>query len=142
MVKKKSKLIKVDIPTPLRKRFPRRNPRDPRLPSYKPQPPTGRTCGQSTIIPLEYSPILDAKIPIKKLNLERRTRNMDKVNINKSRSTHYIHIHLFFLTDSVQPKTPDMSQLMKEMTAIHEPPIPPGNCQACWSKVAASLRAV
>ena len=53
-------LRRVAIVAPKTGRLPRRNPRDPRLPSYKPPPPTIFT-GKTITIPLEYNPVLDAR---------------------------------------------------------------------------------
>ena len=66
-------LRRVTIVAPTSGRHPRRNPRDPRLRSYKPPSPT-RYRGQPILIPLEYSPVLDAKIPVRKLGPERSTK--------------------------------------------------------------------
>ena len=79
-------LRRVTIVAPTCGRFPRRNPRDPRLKSYRPSSPT-QYRGVPVEIPLEYSPVLDAKAPIRKLGTERSTRvKVHSFFYNKSKS--------------------------------------------------------
>ena len=93
------------------------NTRDPRLPSYRPPPPT-TFSGQTINIPLEYNPVVDAKKPVRRLGTERKTKV-----IKQSYLLNYIYITINKNThpQAYTAHPPDMDKIIKEMTIIHNP---------------------
>ena len=122
------KLTPIDVPPPNRRaRQPRRNTRDPRLPSYKRPPQMARPCGVPINIPLDYSPLLDAVAPIRKPNFERQTR-LTKAQVSLTIITSKFLVKQCSLLSPLTPQlpvAPDMVKLLHEMEAIHAPPIHP-----------------
>ena len=99
---------------------PRRNIRDPRLKSYRPSSPV-QFKGQPINIPLEYEPVLEAKIPVRKLGPERST----KVYIIDYKMLNYLSLYNNQLIKSqASREAPNMKRIMDEMTAIHGPTVP------------------
>ena len=99
--------------------MPKRNFRDPRLPSYRPPSPT-RISGSGPVeIPLEYTSRLDARIPVRKLGTERRTRVLKLLILNTG------HKFSTIFNSKGTKSAPDMGKIMAEMTAIHTAPTHP-----------------
>ena len=111
-------------------RIPRRNMRDPRLPSYKPPSPT-RYTGKPIIIPLEYTPRMDAKIPVRKFGTERLTR-VQSYKLNAFNLVKITPLNLYFIKGAKAP--PDMGKIMQEMAAIHAPTLPPRKMTGAFVK--------
>ena len=114
-------LRRVTIVAPkVAQRVPRWNFRDPRFPSYRPPSPT-RLSGHAPVeIPLEYTPRLDARIPVRKLGTERRTRVLKLPTLN----TDHKLFSTIFISKGTK-STPNMGKIMAEMTAIHTAPTHP-----------------
>ena len=117
----KLNLRQVTIVAPrVAQRIPRRNPRDPRLPSYRPPSPTKFT-GKPIEIPLEYLPVLEAKKPVRKFGTERMTK--------VARLNSFIYLTrcsklTIVITIKGAKKAPNMGQIMAQMTEIHAPSVP------------------
>ena len=128
------KLQRITFPSPTKaKRQPRRNTRDPRLPSYRPPSPT-RYQGRPLIIPLEYPPVLEAKPPVRKFGLERSTRVNNNTNLAcshftscflRSKSALYKPLSLSLFISQASRAAPNMKWIIDSMAAIHAPAIHP-----------------
>ena len=132
-----SRIRLYPISTRTSRRQPRRNIRDPRLPSYKkPTSPTPPASSSPHIIPLDYSPVTEAKAPkrTKRPFQARATllnliiKNLYKSTIKPTLNLPYSKPTITIPTIYLRPQHNDqigMTKLMADMTAIHAPTLPP-----------------
>ena len=93
-------LRRVTVVAPKSGRMPKRNTRDPRLPSYRPPQSPTQFTGTTINIPLEYSPLLDAKKPVRRFGPERTNRVLDHSHPNKIKN---IYTYIYKLSYSSPP---------------------------------------
>lgn len=105
------------VPSRTAERVPWRNVRDPHLKSYR--PPSPMTTNRPILIPFDYNPVHEARIPLRQPGPERTNR----VNTEATHPHLIILIHNFSLKRA--KSAPNMTRIMAEMTAIHAPPVHP-----------------